>query len=66
MAETDLSQTIADNAAKPVSGSGDSGSIQMHPLPDLVQADLHLANKKAATNRNFGMRFAKLVPPGTR
>ena len=63
MAE-DLDATIKENAAGPAKASGDSGSMEQHKLPDQIAADKYLASKAAMRKRNFGMRRAKIVPPG--
>ena len=63
MAE-ELEDAIKDNAAGPAKASGDSGSMEQHRLPDQIAADKYLASKAAMRKRNFGMRRAKIVPPG--
>lgn len=64
MAEEELDNTIRDNAAGPAKASGDSGSMEQHRLPDQIAADKYLASKAAMRKRNFGLRRAKIVPPG--
>ena len=67
MAEDDntLTDAIAENAAGPKRAAGDTGSIEQHSLPDLIEADKYLAAKKAARKgKGLGIRFVKLVPPG--
>lgn len=61
----DLSQTIEDNAKAPAKASGDSGSMEQHPLPDQIAADRYLESKKAARSKGLGIGLKKLVPPGT-
>jgi hypothetical protein len=60
----DLEQTIRDNAQGPAKASGDSGSMEQHPLRDQVEADRYLSSKKAAKSKSLGLRFTKVVPPG--
>jgi hypothetical protein len=60
----DLEQTIRDNAQGPAKASGDSGSMEQHPLRDQVAADRYLSSKKAAKSKGLGLRFTKVVPPG--
>lgn len=60
----DLEQTIHDNAEGSAKASGDSGSVEQHPLPDQIEADRYLASKKAAKSKNLGLRFTKVIPPG--
>lgn len=61
----DLEQAIRDNAAGPAKAAGDSGSVEQHPLRDQIEADRYLASKDAAKKPGLGVKFAKLVPPGT-
>ena len=60
--ETD--NQIRENAAGPKKASGDTGSIEQHPLADQIAADRYLASKQAARSKGLGIRLAKLVPPG--
>ena len=65
MAE-DLTNTIQDNAKGPAKATGDSGSMEQHPLPDQIAADRYLESKKATrgTAGSLGIALKKLVPPG--
>ena len=60
-----LDTQIRDNAAGPKKASGDTGSIEQHPLADQIAADRYLASKQAARSRGLGIRMSKLVPPGS-
>jgi hypothetical protein len=62
----DLSETIAQNAAKPASAEADGVKATQHSLPDQIAADKYLAGKEAIS-RNPGKAFTrvKIVPPGT-
>jgi hypothetical protein len=64
MAES-LADAIRDNADAPAKASGDSGSMEQHPLPDQIAADRYLESKKAARGKGLGIGLKKLVPPGT-
>lgn len=64
MAE-ELEQIIRDNAQGPRRAQGDSGSVEQHPLPEQIAVDRYLATKAATRKRNRGLRFNKLVPPGS-
>ncbi len=64
MAEN-LDTQISENAAGPKKASGDTGSIEQHPLADQIAADRYLASKQAARSRGLGIRMSKLVPPGS-
>ncbi len=61
----DLTQTIIDGAKAPAKASGDSGSMEQHPLPDQIAADRYLESKKASRKKGLGIGLKKLVPPGT-
>ena len=61
----DLDDTIRENAQGPAKASGDSGSMEQHPLPDQIAADRYLESKKAADGKGLGIGLKKLVPPGT-
>jgi len=63
MAE-DLDNAIKTNAEGPAKASGDSGSVEQHPLPDQIAADKHLASKQAASGKGLGIRRIKLSPSG--
>ncbi len=60
----ELSQVIETNAQGPAKASGDSGSMEQHPLPDQIAADRYLESKKAARRKGLGIGLKKLVPPG--
>ena len=60
-----LDTQIRDNAAGPKKATGDSGSVEQHPLNDQIAADRYLASKKAAQSKGLGIRMSKLVPPGS-
>jgi hypothetical protein len=61
----DLEDEIRQNAQGLAKASGDAGSVEQHPLPDQIEADRYLASKEAAKDKKRGLRFNKLVPPGT-
>lgn len=63
--ENQLHEQIRENASGPAKASGDAGSIEQHKLSDQIAADKHLASKDAVNLRSRGLRFNKLVPPGT-
>ena len=60
----DLGETILTSAQGPKSASGDSGSMQQHALPEVIEADKHLLAKDAVTQPHRGIRFSKLLAPG--
>lgn len=55
---------IAENAMKPQSASGDTGSVTQHSISDQIMADKYKRSKEAGSNGNFGLRFGRFVPPG--
>ncbi|MBC8352039.1 MAG: hypothetical protein H8E66_08610 [Planctomycetes bacterium] len=60
-----LEDKIRENAEGPAKAAGDAGSVEQHKLTDQIEADKYLAAKEAAKSRSRGLRFNKVVPPGT-
>jgi hypothetical protein len=60
-----LDDTIRNNAEGPAKASGDAGSVEQHKLSEQIEADRYLASKNAANSKRRGLRFNKIVPPGT-
>ena len=56
---------VAAGAAGPRSAAADGVNMTAHSLPDLIAAEKYLAAKSAGSSRFSGLRFARLVPPGT-
>lgn len=52
-------------ANQPKQAMADGVSVTNHSLPDLIEAEKHVAAKAAAAKAHRGLRFTKLVPPGT-
>jgi hypothetical protein len=61
----DLDDTIRESAQGPAKATGDSGSMEQHPLPDQIAADRYLQSKRATRRNGLGIGLKKLVPPGT-
>lgn len=61
----DLKDKIRENAEGPAKAAGDAGSVEQHKLTDQIEADKYLASKEAAKSKSRGLRFNKLVPPGS-
>ena len=61
----DLDDTIRQNAEGPKRAKGDAGEVEQHPLKDQIEADRYLGAKEAAASKHRGLKFNKLVPPGT-
>jgi hypothetical protein len=62
--DPDLTEAIEEAANSPRRAKGDEGEFESHSLPDLIQADNHLASKRAGRNPIKAMRMSKIVPPG--
>ena len=62
----DLEQVIQDVAKNPHKAKGDSGSMETHKLPDLIEAQKFLSASTAVdSNPLRGLRFSKFNPPGS-
>lgn len=62
MGDESISETILTNAQAPRRASGDAGSMEAHPISDLIAADRYAAAKRAYS-KGLGIRHVKLVPP---
>lgn len=47
----------------PLRVSGDAGSVEQHPLPDIMKAADYVSASDVGPR--LGLRFTKLNPPGT-
>lgn len=65
MSETQIEQSIQENAAGPRKATGDAGSVEQHALSDQIAADKHLASKQAMRTKGLGVKLVKLSPSGT-
>lgn len=62
---TTIEDAIELTALGMVSSASDGKSSQTNiPIRDLIEADQHLARKRAALKPHMGLRFTKLIPPG--
>ena len=61
----DPDQSLRDAAAQPAKASVDGQSVEQHSLKDQIEADRYLASKDAARKPGLGIKFAKIVPPGS-
>lgn len=65
----ELRQKLAETAAGPKRVRTDAGEAESHDLDQMIAADKYLSAKTAATssstNTRRGLRFNKLIPPGT-
>lgn len=61
---SELEQTIRENAAGPKRAKGDSAEMEQHALPDQIAADRYLQGKKATRSKGLGVKLVRLSPPG--
>lgn len=61
----DLTDKIEEAAQKPLEVMTDGVRVQGRDLRELIEADRYLKNGAAASAPRRGLRFSKLVPPGT-
>ena len=62
---SDLEQAVRENAVQPAKASVDGQSVEQQPLKDQLDAVRFFASKDAAKKPGIGIKFAKLVPPGS-
>jgi hypothetical protein len=62
---TDLTDTIAATAAQPAMVETDGLKVQAVSIDELIAADRYLKAQVAGVNKQRGLRFTKLVPPGS-
>jgi hypothetical protein len=62
---SDLEQAIRENASQPAKASVDGQSVEQQPLKDQLEAVRFFASKDAARKPGLGIKFAKIVPPGS-
>ena len=63
--ESELHDSILENAKGPKRVQGDSGSVEQHSLQDQIAAERFLQSKKAAQGTGFPVRLFKIAPGGT-
>jgi hypothetical protein len=63
----ELRQKISDVASGPKRVRTDAGEVEAQDVASMIEADKYLSAKaaSAATNKRRGLRFNKLIPPGT-
>tara|TARA_R110000868_G_scaffold19923_2_gene84997 strand:+ start:918 stop:1130 length:213 start_codon:yes stop_codon:yes gene_type:complete len=62
---TTIEEAIETTALGMTSSENENGrSMTSIPIRDLIEADRHLANKRAMAKNHFGMRMTKAIPPG--
>lgn len=60
-----LEDEIEAAATAPKKASGDMGSVEQQSIPDMIEAAKHLAQNDGVELPSRGLRFTKLVPPGS-
>ena len=63
----ELASKIDTVAQGPASVRTDAGEVTAQSISDMIEADRYLAsrNATAAGNTHRGLRFNKVIPPGT-
>ena len=61
----EVSNKLAEAAVGPKRVRTDAGEVEAHDLVDIIEADKHLAAKAAASSNSRGLRFNRIIPPGT-
>lgn len=61
----EIRDKIAENAKGPKRVRTDAGEVESQSIADQIAADKYLASRAAASQPRRGLRFNKLVPPGT-
>jgi hypothetical protein len=63
----EVSDALKSAAQQPRRVRTDAGEVEAHDLRQQIEADKYLAAKAAASSGNVhrGLRFNKLIPPGT-
>jgi hypothetical protein len=61
----ELASKIDTVAQGPASVRTDAGEVVAQSIPDMIEADKYLAARNATAASNRGLRFNKLIPPGT-
>lgn len=63
----EVSDALKQAAQQPKRVRTDAGEVEAHDLREQIEADKYLASKAAtaSSNKNRGLRFNKIIPPGT-
>ena len=61
----EVSDALKNAAQQPKRVRTDAGEVEAHDLEQQIAADKYLAAKAAASAPGRGLRFNKLIPPGT-
>jgi len=58
-------EALRENAAGPASVESDGVKVRQLGLREQIEADRYLAGREAVRRPRRGLRFGKIVPPGT-
>lgn len=58
-------EALREAATQPAKVSVDGQSVEQHPLKDRLEFERFVASKEAAKKPGLGIKFAKIVPPGS-
>jgi hypothetical protein len=61
----ELASKIDTVAQGPASVRTDAGEVVAQSITDMIEADKYLASRNATAASHRGLRFNKLIPPGT-
>jgi hypothetical protein len=61
----EVSDALKAAAQQPRRVRTDAGEVESHDLDQQIAADKYLASKAAASQTNRGLRFNRIIPPGT-
>jgi hypothetical protein len=57
--------SLAAAIGKPRRAATDSTEVEAHSIPDQIALDKYLRGRKAGNSPARGLRFTRLIPPGT-
>jgi hypothetical protein len=61
----ELASKIDTVAQGPASVRTDAGEVVAQSIPDMIEADKYLASRNATAASHRGLRFNKIIPPGS-
>ena len=61
----EVSDALKAAAQQPKRVRTDAGEVEAHDLDQQIAADKYLSGKGAVGNSHRGLRFSRIIPPGT-
>lgn len=61
----EIRDAILNTATGPSKVQTDAGLVESQPIQDQIAADRYLSGKIATSKKGRGLRFSKLIPPGS-